>query len=269
MTTIHVIYRSVAGDNAKGRPPGFSKATALGSMHTALVFVPDEFRVVLHYLNDHARGPLDDDIVEWQSRTGRVVDYLAGSARRSYRYALRYARDIDAADDDLIWLAEDDYYYKINAFLVLVRLWADAPRSCYSLYSPVEMISTTSTFGIAHRVLRRRYRTLSLMPFTGGAWDRSTFSALAWRIPFGLHGYQERIAGQGRKGFARGCLRILANMAVWVGSLAARQPVTLVAGHHASIWHQELSESNGIPCPDDWAAYSRALSASPKGRISS
>jgi hypothetical protein len=123
---LHIIYRSSAVENMKARPAYYSKLACLKSFLQAVsrCNVPPE----IVYLND---GDLPDDRLQVMAATGDVVSLPAlrpgasgGSRRagiyRSYTRALSLVDERGWPDDDLVYLAEDDYLYLPEALASLV-----------------------------------------------------------------------------------------------------------------------------------------------------
>src|SRR4051794_31846232 len=114
---LHVIYRSAGGDNRKARPAFYSKRTALLSFLRAWWAVPAEERGEMIFLNDGAVG--EDRLAPM--RHAGVVDARSGlQIHGSYWAALDLALATRKADDDLVYLAEDDYLYRREALAAIV-----------------------------------------------------------------------------------------------------------------------------------------------------
>jgi L-lactate dehydrogenase (cytochrome) len=83
---LRIIYRSHGGENAKNRPPYYSKLLGLASVVRAVRESGVSPDVV--YWND---GPIPIDRLEVMRTTGEVVQIDGGSNRRSYRAAIELA----------------------------------------------------------------------------------------------------------------------------------------------------------------------------------
>jgi hypothetical protein len=213
---LRILHRSYAGDGVKPRPPYFSKLLALVSLVRAADALPGGADLV--FLND---GPMPAERLRVMEAHGEVRPVRrGGSDSRSYREMLTDEATRPGRDDDLIWLAEDDYLYTADALHQLVT-GADAlPHADYlMLYGsksldvarstgrrPVELplggadhpdaqvedvdgttwfriSSTTSTFGLRRRALREDLRLLRFGALTGGAWDSITCNMVQGFLP--------------------------------------------------------------------------------------
>jgi hypothetical protein len=125
---LHVLYRSYGGENAKGRPPYYDKRLSLVSFLRSAGGVPD---VDITFLND---GPIPADRLEVMQASGaRIVPIDAHGMRPSYRAALRHAIDSDWADDDLVYLLEDDYMHVPDGLARLDQAMRALPEVSYLL----------------------------------------------------------------------------------------------------------------------------------------
>jgi hypothetical protein len=204
MTRLHVVYRSYGRSNAKDRPPFFSKLLALAS----LVRSAEEARqpVDLIFLND---GPIPEDLLALMEAVGEVVSRSRLGLRRSYQAGLALPLERGWPDEDLVWLAEDDYLYQARALGDFLAAAAAIPQAAYfALYAsighrppeggkqpdyapvparwhdsvPVSVnghpwrrgLSATSTFGVRMDALREDHGVLALTSYSGGAWDHAT-----------------------------------------------------------------------------------------------
>lgn len=208
---LHIWARSHGAENRKNRPDYYDKTTCLASLIVAAEAVTPPADLV--FVND---GPLPADRERLMATAGNVLQGEYGSNRRSYRSTVAMAAARAYDDDDLVWFAEDDYLYRPDAF---VRLTEAAQRltqaQYFSMYvgelaerqpaargaadlsgdptsaAPgegvvdwVPAVSTTSSFAVRVRQLREDAGLLRLMPYTGGAFDHSTFLALQSVYPF-------------------------------------------------------------------------------------
>ncbi len=122
---VHVYYRYVEGDGNKPRPPFFSKELAVQSLMTSLERV-DPGRIGAVEL--HVDGPkcelspriLDRFTVRYHEQAGNAASYIR---------TIRAATDgrIPSDDDDIVFLAEDDYLWKPDAIPAILRLFENHP----------------------------------------------------------------------------------------------------------------------------------------------
>ncbi|MCM3884476.1 hypothetical protein [Frankia sp. R82] len=211
---LRVLYRSVGSENTKNRPEYYSKQLALESLLRAAAQV--SIPMTIHFVND---GPIPADRLALMADAGEIVPVSCGSNRASYRHVLRLPRLRRWAEDDLIWLAEDDYLYTERSLSALVSVAQARPDvSYFTLYSTLRFASastrrrpvveqsdqdpsglprfdgvpwaraasTTSTFGVRVAALLEDERLLRAIPFVGGAFDRATCLTLQGLQPFQL-----------------------------------------------------------------------------------
>lgn len=243
--------RSHGAENRKNRPEYYGKTACLASLIRAAQAVTPAPELV--FVND---GALPAHMEQMMSSAGVVLQGEFGSNRRSYRRTLALAVRQAADPDDLVWFAEDDYLYTPDAFVHLVEAAADLPGADYfSMYlgelepreleavdaSPprpargaavgpeslswVPAVSTTSSFAVRSRLLLEDVALLRLMPFTGGAFDHSSFLALQRRYPFTLHELREDLMpyrSQQARDWPRFVLR--GTVRTVVGARALRRP---------------------------------------------
>ncbi|KQS68802.1 hypothetical protein [Modestobacter sp. Leaf380] len=129
-----VLFRSYGGDNRKGRPEWFSKATALASVVRAAEVAGAE----LVFVNN---GPIPEDRLRVMESAGTVVTLPGVGVHESYLSALRLATSGRWADDQLVWISEDDYLYHPEALRRLERAAETITTADYfALYAnnPVE-----------------------------------------------------------------------------------------------------------------------------------
>ena len=209
-----IVYRSVGTENAKNRPPFYSKKLALASFLRAVENAGVETGVL--FVND---GPIPEDRLSMMSAAGEIVPINGGSNRASYRWVLRLPRLRGWAPDDLVWFAEDDYLYTADAFAELVEAAKRLLDADYfAVYSELRFaqwatrwhprisdrtradgddravpigrvrwyraVSTTSTFGARVRTLVADEWLLRNAPFVGGAFDHATCLAYQGCRPF-------------------------------------------------------------------------------------
>ena len=122
---LHVVYRSTGGENPKARPAYYSK---LGSLRSLLrnVGTQREARGELAFLDD---GPVPDDRLEAiMASAGTVVETAAPrAAGRLYRRAIEEPQRRGWPDEDLVYLAEDDYLYRREALPALAAAAHELP----------------------------------------------------------------------------------------------------------------------------------------------
>ena len=118
--TLHVIYRTTGGENAKPRPEAYSKTGALRSFLSSLDLVSVVGDVVFVVDGPMTRGELDR-----LHSLGEVIRLPGVGNASSYRHVLRIVHERTWSDDDLVYLAEDDYLYVPEA---MSRLMAAAGR---------------------------------------------------------------------------------------------------------------------------------------------
>ena len=240
---LRIVCRSYGGENTKPRPGHYDKRVALLSLVRAARGVDPAPELV--FVND---GPVPPERRAIMDLAGEVVTLRAGSNRRSYRSVVAREASRAAAGGDqplLVWFAEDDYLYRPEAFVELVRaaralpdvgyfalagsegVDQDAPRRAarprarpgaegdpraraLGRVSWFRALACASTFGVRPQTLREDARLLRLCPYTGGAWDTATCLTYQGRAPFGARD----VLADLRVGTPRTVLRGLARAAV-------------------------------------------------------
>jgi hypothetical protein len=282
---LHIVYRSHGGENAKSRPPYYSKLLGLASVVRAVRESGVSPHVV--YWND---GPIPGDRLEVMRATGEVVQIDGGSNRRSYRAALQMAARSEWDDADLVWLMEDDYLYQPQAFRMLAEGAAALPDADYlSMYGrealdvasprraprgygrlgavdvpdPVHVggatwfrgVSTTSTFGVRLGVLREDCALLRALPYTGGGWDHTTCLTVQGLQPFSWAEIREELLPVGElpvsqwpASVARGLVRTGVNLRSRRSPARCRR---LYLCDPVCAVHVELS---ALACATDWSS---------------
>lgn len=202
-TLLHVIYRSYGGENFKDRPAFYSKLLALTSFVRAVRETDVPVEVI--YLND---GPIPADRLALMRGSGEIVARSSLGNKGSVRAALALPLERGWPDDDLVWLAEDDYLYDPAALSVLAEAPAVFPTAAYfALYASVGSrppyggeqpsfapvprrwqgsrplpvrgrpwrrgLSTTGTYGVTVRALREDQRILRAAMWSGAGWDHT------------------------------------------------------------------------------------------------
>ncbi|WP_432544500.1 hypothetical protein [Kineococcus sp. SYSU DK002] len=205
---LHVVYRSHGGENAKGRPSWYSKALALDSFLRAVATARAAGEgVEVLFLND---GPLPQDRLDLVRAHGSVRAITGGSNRASYLAALKLAARSDWSAQDLVLFAEDDYLWRPDALVSLLRSAAGHRAEYFAPYgvgthddiegrvpqwrrprsargedaipsSAVRWVpheSTTSTFAVRVGALREDHRLLVLCCLSGGDFDHTSLLAV-------------------------------------------------------------------------------------------
>jgi hypothetical protein len=127
--------RLLPGDaqvNDKGRPPWFSKRLALTSLLVSLRASGSTYEIV--YVAD---GGVPVELQSLVEETGEVSQISGGSAAASLRRLFDLIERRAHGDRGLLWLAEDDYLYRRDAFRHLMVAQAGIPDASYfTLYTP-------------------------------------------------------------------------------------------------------------------------------------
>jgi hypothetical protein len=244
---LHIVMRSYGGENMKDRPSYYTKLVCLASLIRAAQAASPAPELI--FVND---GPIPADREAVMRAAGEVVQVDGGSNRSSYRSAVALAVNRPWADTDLVWFAEDDYLYTPHAFVRLlegVSAPALADADYFALYGgsafdtatgrlharerpergaagdpsavPVGQLrwfrglATTSSFGVRRRALVQDARLLRLVPYTGGAWDRTSCLTAQGLRPFtrrelveDLLPFASQPPPQWPRSLARGLLRV-------------------------------------------------------------
>src|SRR5690242_3007844 len=128
---LHVVYRLYGGDNAKMRPPYYSKKACLVSALNAAERAEADIVVL-------ADGPIPEELRALASERARVVDIPDGpiGMRRSFMAGLRYPDAARWPDEDLVYFCEVDYLHVEDALVELVAAAASLPEAHYfALYA--------------------------------------------------------------------------------------------------------------------------------------
>ncbi len=121
---LRLVYRSYGGENAKGRPPYYSKLLALVSAIRAVERTDAE----IVFVND---GPIPADRAALMAKAGEVVELPSVGMRGSYLAALRLATSGRWSEDDVVWFGEDDYLYLPDSFAHLEAAATAMPEVDY------------------------------------------------------------------------------------------------------------------------------------------
>jgi hypothetical protein len=127
--TLRIVYRS-SQSPGKNRPSFFEHRLGLLSFLRALAAYEGECHVT--FLND---GPIPDDRLELMQGMGELFPLTGIGNSPSYRQGLAYL-ERTAADDDLVYMVEDDYLHREEALNVLAAAARELPDVDYfSLYA--------------------------------------------------------------------------------------------------------------------------------------
>jgi hypothetical protein len=125
--TLHLVYRSYGGENAKGRPAYYSKVLTLASFVRAAERVPDADVV---FVND---GPVPPERLALMERAGRILQIGPEpiGMRGSYRFGLALPDRESWPDFDVVSYIEDDYLFHPGAFTALAEAARDLDAAEY------------------------------------------------------------------------------------------------------------------------------------------
>jgi hypothetical protein len=284
---LHIVSRSYAGENKKGRPEYYSKRLSLLSLIQAFQQLKPGTAELI-FLND---GPIPDDRLELMKASGEVVTRSRLGLRGSQRAMLDLPSERSWPEDDLMWSAEDDYLYKPRAFVDLLAAAEAFPQASYfALYaligerepngaqfedvaripggwseSEVKLInghpwrralSTTSTFGARVKALVEDYPIMKRAMYSGGAWDHTTCLMYQGFIPYPLKSLLHNLLASQNSGpllrrVAIFGLRIGLNLYSLMRVLKPSRHRILVAPEPALITHLETAQ---LAVGTDWDA---------------
>ncbi len=291
--TLRLVYRLYGGENFKGRPSFYSKATCLASFLRAAEVVQAQVTVL-------ADGPIPDELRRMVDGRGRILDLPGGplGMRASYVSALKLPRASDWPDDDLVYFSEDDYLHDDRAFVALqaaqleiagaeyFALYASTPQ--HIAFPPgvdvtepadfrrhadaqvqghawVNVPSTASTFGATVGALKADYGIFrqGMFPYRHRLLDHETCLVYQGRFPYSL---KEIAIGPAATRFRSGLPELAANcvqapfrVAYDLRALTRRRhPHLLYAADPNLACHLETEfMSPGV----DWAEHARAAVA--------
>jgi hypothetical protein len=122
----HLVYRSSAGESAKGRPSFYSKLVALTSTLRAAAHLPDGDRI---FVND---GAIPEPRASQMAAAGEILTLLGSVGNAgSYCTCVALVHSRGWADEDVVYFAEDDYLHTDDAFLRLVEAVQALPDVAY------------------------------------------------------------------------------------------------------------------------------------------
>lgn len=160
--TFRIVLRSAPGENMKRRPAGYSKAICLASFVRAAREAGPDAEIV--YLND---GTMPEERAEIMRATGRVVAIPPdpsvkgrGGLIRSYRTAIDLHDALGWGPDDLVYLGEDDYLFRPEAFAAL-RDAAPATPAAYFALQGVVLDHRTDIRQVGDHLWMKAYATTS------------------------------------------------------------------------------------------------------------
>lgn len=122
---IHILYRHTehASGFGKNRPDWFSYEQSLNNILKSIEGI--DF-VKFHLLYDGTFTGND-------SRIDYIENFVGGSDWSSYLYALNYAKKLDLKDNDLIYIAENDYAF--------VQGWPHKIKELYDTYDELHYVT--------------------------------------------------------------------------------------------------------------------------------
>jgi hypothetical protein len=295
---LHIISRSYAGENKKGRPDYYSKRLSLLSVIQAFRQLPPGTAELI-FVND---GPIPDDRLELMKSAGEVVMRSNLGMQGSMLAMLELPIKRAWPADDLVWFAEDDYLYLPRAFADLVAASAAFPQATYfALYAligfrqpngatfddPIRMprswsesavtlvnghpwrraLSTTSTFGARVKALVEDYPIMKLAMFSGGAWDHTTSLMYQGFTPYPAKSLLNALfAKDASKGFPRRAgifgARLGLNLYNLMRVMKPSRRRILVSAEPALITHLETEH---MAVGTDWDAVAAQCAAAAAG----
>jgi hypothetical protein len=122
---IHILYRHTehASGFGKNRPDWFSYEQSLNNILKSIEGI--DF-VKFHLLYDGTFTGND-------SRIDYIENFVGGSDWSSYLYALNYAKKLDLKDNDLIYIAENDYAF--------IQGWPHKIKELYDTYDELHYVT--------------------------------------------------------------------------------------------------------------------------------
>lgn len=235
---LHVIYRSYGGENRKGRPDYYSKRLALTSFIRAVDECPVPVEVI--YLND---GPIPGDLLALMQASGEIVGRSRLGNKGAVRAALAIPRQRGWPDDDLVWLAEDDYLYRPEALSVLAAAPAAFPSVDYfALYVSVTAHPAPGTVQPSFAPIPREWRDSEPRLVAGHTWQRAMSTT-------GTYGATVRALREDNR---------LLRAALWSGAGWDHTMCLLYQGFQPFPWPAVLNKARGVEAPRPLSLVRRA-----------
>jgi hypothetical protein len=122
---IHILYRHTQNSSGfgKNRPEWFSFDKSLDSI---LSSVENDNNIYFHLLYDGECDIKDD-------RINTIINFNGGSDWNSYIFAWNYAKQINLEDDDLVYIAENDYIH--------IKGWVSKVLDLFKKYDSIDYVS--------------------------------------------------------------------------------------------------------------------------------
>ncbi|WP_419758718.1 hypothetical protein [Acidisoma sp.] len=295
---LHIISRSYAGENKKGRPDYYSKRLSLISLIQAFQQLKPGTAELI-FMND---GPIPDNRLELMKASGEVVMRSRLGMRGSLKAILELPIVRSWPKDDLVWFAEDDYLYQPHAFVDLLAATEAFPEAAYfGLYALIGMrepngtafedvhrkprgwsdsevtlinghpwrraLSTTSTFGVRVQALVEDHAMMMRAMYTGGAYDHTTCLMYQGFTPYPMKSLvQTLLNSETSGGFARRAaicgVRMGINLYSLMRILKPSRHRILMAPEPALITHLETKH---MAVGTDWEKVASQCSVAPAG----
>jgi hypothetical protein len=187
--TLHVVYRSHGGENAKDRPPFYSKVLALASMVRAAEEAGQPVELV--FLND---GPIPTDRLDLMHTAGEVVPRSRLGFRGSYLAGFALPLERGWPDEDLVWFGEDDYLYQARALRDLLAAAEAFPEAAYlALYASVGHRPPEGGEQPGYAPVPARWRDSAPVPVNGHPWRRGLSTTSSFGVRMGALRQDRRI----------------------------------------------------------------------------
>jgi hypothetical protein len=278
---LHTIYRATHKENTKPRPPGYSQLTCLRSFLRAWEACPDKGEML--FLNDGPVPREQTDLME--AAGGEIVAAGELDIVASIWGALELPLSRGWPDEDVVYVAQNDYLYRQNAFAGLVEAARKLPAGAYlAPYATVghqmpngeplheglrrpriseeplvegggvtwrRALSHACSFAVRIGTLRADLAVLRVAPRTGGAWDHAMSLACQGIAPFTPAGLVEPLRERQHP------LERRAKIAVWRAVLSAlalvgkRRGRILASSRPSLTTHMEVGL---LAQGTDWAA---------------
>ena len=194
-----VVLRLHARENAKARPSWFSKESCVRSLLLAIDFARAQGLAVESTVYvDSAGGPVRNDLRRMIQEFDHRVDFFGGSARRSLQFTIRdLVRSRNLRDETIVYLVEDDHLHARHAIHAL----AEMPTEYSLLYSisadPDDVRKEgryrwvvthrgVSSFAVSDSRLKKDWRMIWAVAWSGPAFDMLTWRVVEGKAPFTL-----------------------------------------------------------------------------------